>query len=47
MNILPSFRGAGEAREPGIQMQLSKWSLDSGLALRAPRNDNSLKRVRS
>jgi hypothetical protein len=35
--LKPSFRGAGEAREPGIQKQARRVHLDSGPgALRRP-----------
>jgi len=37
---LPSFRGAGKAREPGIQIRMFVF-LDSGQPLRGFRNDRS------
>src|SRR6476469_11120190 len=37
--ILPGHSGAGRRPEPGIQMRTPEEFLDSGFALRAPRND--------
>ena len=41
-NLLPSFRGTREAREPGIQLKVSSLALDSGSPLRSVRNDRRI-----
>jgi len=38
-SFISSFRGTGDAREPGIQMHARHLVLDSGSPLRGVRND--------